>query len=116
AGARPPRECAPLEALLDRLFVAVLADPEARPDAAARLGAGRVVALDASGARRGELAFGALAESALRQLAARAAAPAPAPAPPRASRRSRPTRAGRRCSGRRTRSRASPAGAPPRSA
>ncbi|MDE2490903.1 MAG: hypothetical protein KGM24_08645, partial [Elusimicrobia bacterium] len=54
-GPRPPESLRGAEDEIARRFVAVLADPEARPDAAARIGAGRVVVLDASGARRADL-------------------------------------------------------------
>lgn len=55
AGRRPPADLAASADALERLFVTALADPDLAPDAAARLGEGRVVVLDATGARCGVL-------------------------------------------------------------
>ncbi len=56
-GPLPPEALKAVESEIASRFVAVLADPEARPDAAARIGAGRAVVLDATGARRADLAL-----------------------------------------------------------
>ena len=76
AGRKPPRELEGAAAELDRLFALVLADPELRPDAAARVGEGLVVVLDPRGARVGDARLSAqgVLES-LRTLARAAAEP-----------------------------------------
>ncbi|MBI5247196.1 MAG: hypothetical protein HY923_08440, partial [Elusimicrobia bacterium] len=53
-GPLPPENLRSLEGEIASRFVAVLADPETRPDAAARLG-GEAVVLDSEGARRAVL-------------------------------------------------------------
>ena len=79
-GPLPPEQLAGAEAEIESRFVAVLADPETRPDAAARIGGGTVV-LDSDGARRASLnaAPGDL-ERLAREAAAPLAAREPAPA------------------------------------
>ncbi|MBI2385410.1 MAG: hypothetical protein HYV14_05275 [Elusimicrobia bacterium] len=54
-GPLPPEQLKAAEGEISRRFVAVLADPETRPDAAARIGAGHAVVLDPDGARRAVL-------------------------------------------------------------
>jgi hypothetical protein len=54
-GPLPPEQLEAAEGEIARRFVAVLADPETRPDAAARIGAGHAVVLDPDGARRAVL-------------------------------------------------------------
>ncbi|MFI5362809.1 MAG: hypothetical protein ACHQ49_12625 [Elusimicrobiota bacterium] len=54
-GPLPPESLKAAEGEISRRFVPVLADPEARPDAAARIGADRAVVLGADGSRRGVL-------------------------------------------------------------
>jgi len=83
-GPLPPENLKAAESEIASHFVAVLADPETRPDAAARLG-GDAVILDSDGARRGVLAPAAAAVPAeLARLAKEAEAPLakgePAPA------------------------------------
>lgn len=72
AGAAPPDDLGSLESDIAGRFVAVLADPETRPDVAARLGDGAVI-LDSEGARRGTLTS-AVAEE-LERLAGEASSP-----------------------------------------
>lgn len=86
AGAEPPRELAHAEVEISARFVAVLADPEARPDAAERVGAGHALVLSPLGERRAVLPLPAPdLKEALARLAAEAAeqgrpdAPPPAP-------------------------------------
>ncbi|OGR45943.1 MAG: hypothetical protein A2X40_01155 [Elusimicrobia bacterium GWC2_65_9] len=55
AGARPPKLAREVSQSVARRFVAVLADPDSRPDAAARVGAGHLVVMDPDGVRRGVL-------------------------------------------------------------
>lgn len=76
AGHLPSEHLKAAEAEIEARFIAVLADPETRPDAAARIGAGRAVILDCDGARRAFLPLPspALGES-LARLALEAAAP-----------------------------------------
>jgi uncharacterized protein YyaL (SSP411 family) len=75
-GPLPPEDLKGDEGEIARRFVAVLADPETRPDAAARIGRGHAVVLDPDGARRAvlPLPFPALGES-LARLALEAVAP-----------------------------------------
>jgi len=54
-GPLPPEQLKSAEGEISRRFVAVLADPETRPDAAVRIGAGHAVVLDPDGARRAVL-------------------------------------------------------------
>lgn len=54
-GPLPSEHLKSAEGEIARRFVAVLADPEARPDAAARIGRGHAVVLDPDGARRAVL-------------------------------------------------------------
>ncbi|MDX6770048.1 MAG: hypothetical protein SF051_10990 [Elusimicrobiota bacterium] len=83
-GSAPPRELAG-EAEAGR-FIAVLADPEARPDAAERVGAGQALVLSPDGERRGVLPLSGVDLAAgLSRLAGEAGAPerpTPAPAAP----------------------------------
>ena len=76
AGRLPPPSLAASEGEIAESFVAVLADPETRPDAAARIGAGTAVVLDAAGARRASLDLSAEPGSKLAGLARQASAPA----------------------------------------
>lgn len=87
AGARPPELDPEASQSVARRFVAVLADPESRPDAAARVGAGHLVVMDPDGARRGVLpvssadlaaALGRLADEASFASSGRPEDPAPA--------------------------------------
>ena len=55
AGRLPPEHLKSAEGEIGRRFVAVLADPETRPDAAARIGPDHAVVLDSDGARRAVL-------------------------------------------------------------
>jgi hypothetical protein len=72
-GPLPPAELRFAELEISRRFVAVLADPETRPDAAARIGADLAVVLGCDGARRGELPLsGKDLGAALERLAAQA--------------------------------------------
>jgi hypothetical protein len=72
-GPLPPAELKLAETEIARRFVPVLADPETRPDAAARIGADLAVVLGADGARRGELPLsGKDLGAALERLAAQA--------------------------------------------
>lgn len=74
-GPLPPENLKSAEAEIASGFVAVLADPETRPDAAARLG-GDAVILDSDGARRAVLALPSSAlVSELTRLAKEAATP-----------------------------------------
>ncbi len=74
-GPLPPEGLSAAEGEIERRFVAVLADPETRPDAAARIGRGAVV-LDSDGARRSALTLPSAALSdELSRLADEAAAP-----------------------------------------
>lgn len=76
-GSEPPRELAAAADEIERRFIAVLADPEARPDAAERVGAGHVLVLSCEGARCGVLPLPARdLPAALARLADEAAAPA----------------------------------------
>lgn len=54
-GPLPPEQLESSEGEIARRFVAVLADPETRPDAAVRIGRGHAVVLDPDGARRAVL-------------------------------------------------------------
>lgn len=54
-GPLPPEQLKSSEGEIARRFVAVLADPETRPDAASRIGRGHAVVLDPDGARRAVL-------------------------------------------------------------
>ncbi|MCR4296102.1 MAG: hypothetical protein NUW21_11260, partial [Elusimicrobia bacterium] len=54
-GPLPPEQLKGSEKEIARRFVAVLADPETRPDAASRIGRGHAVILDPDGARRAVL-------------------------------------------------------------
>jgi len=73
-GPLPPEALKLAESEIVRRFVPVLADPQARPDAAARIGADRLVVLGADGARRGSLSLPAAnLTEALEKLAADAA-------------------------------------------
>lgn len=75
-GPLPPEDLKLAEGAISRRFVAVLADPQTRPDAAARIGADRAVVLGADGSRRGQLDLPtANLEAALEKLAADAAVP-----------------------------------------
>lgn len=75
-GPLPPQALASAEDEIARRFVAVLADPETRPDAAARIGRGRAVVLDCDGARRAILPLPSVAlASTLARLALEAAVP-----------------------------------------
>jgi hypothetical protein len=56
-GPLPPEDLKLAEGEIARRFVPVLADPQIRPDAAARIGADRAVILGADGTRRGSLPF-----------------------------------------------------------
>ena len=58
-GPLPPETLKAAEGEIALRFVPVLADPQTRPDAAARIGADRAVVLGADGARRGELSLSA---------------------------------------------------------
>lgn len=72
-GTRAPEALGADEALIERLFIAVLVDPEERPDAAGRIGRGHAVVLDPSGARRAVLPLPAPGlREALERLAAEA--------------------------------------------
>ena len=73
-GPLPPEALKAAEAEISRRFVPILADPQIRPDAAARIGVGRVVVLGADGGRRGALTLpSADLNAALERLAAEAA-------------------------------------------
>jgi hypothetical protein len=73
-GPLPPEDLKLAEGEIDRRFVAVLADPQTRPDAAARIGTDRAVVLGADGSRRGVLPFATSdLKTALEKLAAQAA-------------------------------------------
>lgn len=75
-GPVPHEQLKAAEGEIARHFVAVLADPEIRPDAAARIGRDQAVVLDWDGARRGVLALPAPGLSeALARRALEAAAP-----------------------------------------
>ncbi|MDE2142581.1 MAG: hypothetical protein KGJ84_09240 [Elusimicrobia bacterium] len=63
-GPLPPPALEAAEGEISRRFVAVLADPHSRPDAAARIGAGHAVVLGSDGARRAVLPLPALDVSA----------------------------------------------------
>jgi uncharacterized protein YyaL (SSP411 family) len=86
-GPEPPESLRAAEGLIARRFVAVLVDPESRPDAAARVGRGHALILDCSGNRRGVLPLPAEdLPAALERLASEARAecvgrPEAAPAP-----------------------------------
>jgi hypothetical protein len=54
-GPLPPEHLKAVEGDIERHFVAVLADPETRPDAAMRIGLDHAVVLDVNGARRAVL-------------------------------------------------------------
>lgn len=74
AGLRAPAALEGVSEEIERLFVAVLADPETRPDAAARVGRGHAVVMDPAGGRRAVLPLPAPdVSSALARLAAEAA-------------------------------------------
>ena len=60
-GPLPHESLKSVEGEISRRFVAVLADPQTRPDAAARIGADRAVVLGADGGRRGAVALPAVA-------------------------------------------------------
>ncbi|UPT73502.1 MAG: hypothetical protein M0D55_16775 [Elusimicrobiota bacterium] len=79
AGLVPPESLKAASSEIEKRFVAILADPETRPDAAARLGRDAVV-LDADGARRavvsGSAELGRLADLASAPLAKPEAGPA----------------------------------------
>lgn len=83
AGSEPPRELDGAAALVAERYVPVLADPEARPDAAERVGAGHLLLLSPSGERRAVLPLPAkdLAGE-LARLAAEAAQDGRPEAPP----------------------------------
>ena len=73
-GPLPPEDLKLAEGEIARRFIPVLADPQTRPDAAARIGADCLVVLGADGARRGRLDLPAAdLEAALERLAAEAA-------------------------------------------
>ena len=73
-GPLPPEDLKLAEGEIARRFVPVLADPQTRPDAAARIGADCVVVLGADGARRGRLSLPAAdLPAALKKLASDAA-------------------------------------------
>jgi hypothetical protein len=83
AGAQAPRELEAAEGEIASRFIAVLADPEARPDAAERVGAGHVLVLSPLGERRAVLPLPAPdLKSALARLAAEAAEGGRPDAPP----------------------------------
>lgn len=72
-GPLPPEDLKLAEGEIARRFVPVLADPQTRPDAAARIGADCLVVLGADGARRGRLSLPAAdLSAALERLAAEA--------------------------------------------
>ncbi len=74
-GPLPPGHLKAAEGEIERRFVAVLVDPETRPDAAARIGPDAVV-LDSDGARRAVVKLSSAALSAdLARLAAEASVP-----------------------------------------
>jgi uncharacterized protein YyaL (SSP411 family) len=82
-GPVPPAALEAAEGEISRRFVAVLADPRSRPDAAARIGAGHAVVLGSDGARRAILPFPAPdLSSALSKLADEADAAAARPDAP----------------------------------
>ncbi|MBI3289739.1 MAG: hypothetical protein HYZ74_09505 [Elusimicrobia bacterium] len=81
-GPLPPRDLAQAESEIARSFVAILADPQTRPDVAARIGRGRAVILDVDGARRAVLTLPEPAlGAALARLALEAGTPRPASTP-----------------------------------
>ena len=83
-GPLPPEHLRSAEGEISRRFVAVLADPETRPDAAVRIGRGHVVVLDPDGARRGVLPLPASGlGDALARLALEAVTPLRPDAPAR---------------------------------
>ena len=73
-GPLPHESLKSVEGEISRRFVAVLADPQTRPDAAARIGADRAVVLGADGGRRGAVALPAADLSAALERLADAAA------------------------------------------
>ncbi|HXT01167.1 MAG TPA: hypothetical protein VN915_10860 [Elusimicrobiota bacterium] len=74
-GPLPPEDLKLAEGEIARRFIPVLADPQTRPDAAARIGADCLVVLGPDGARRGRLALPAANLAAeLEKLAADASA------------------------------------------
>jgi|CXWL01.1.fsa_nt_gi uncharacterized protein YyaL (SSP411 family) len=78
-GSAPPSALAEAEEEISRRFVAVLADPETRPDAVARIGRDRALILDSSGARRAALPLPSPeAGTTLARLAIAASQPLPA--------------------------------------
>ncbi|MDP3541839.1 MAG: hypothetical protein Q8T11_05155 [Elusimicrobiota bacterium] len=84
-GPLPPEQLKSSEGEIARRFVAVLADPETRPDAASRIGRGHAVVLDPDGARRAVLPLPSLGlGESLARLALEAVTPLrpDAPAPP----------------------------------
>ena len=81
-GTLPPPALAEAEGEISRRFVAVLADPETRPDAAARIGRDRALILDSEGARRAVLPLPSSdAGPALVRMAIAAALPLPSQDP-----------------------------------
>ena len=80
-GPLPPEVLAALQEVIDRSFVAILADPETRPDAAARIGAGHAVILDSDGGRRAVMSLSSATAVGLERLALEALTPLPPVAP-----------------------------------
>ena len=75
-GTLPPQALAEAKDEISRRFVAVLADPETRPDAAARIGREQALILDSAGTRRAVLPLSSPAlAAALDRLASEASLP-----------------------------------------
>ncbi len=85
-GPFPPEALKAVESEIARRFTPIMADPQTRPDAAARIGPGRAVVLGADGGRRGVLTLPSTdLKAALERLSAEAAdvgAPSDSPSAP----------------------------------